>query len=278
MGAVYNVPLGGALITAELLYGSLTLPVILPALACSWIATAVSWVYLPTNATYVNVPSYPLHMSLVFFSLVAGPVIGLITVGYIRLIGWASHYRPVGRGLLVGPLVAFTVLGLVAVGYPQLLGNGKDLTHTSLVAVGGGSVVLLLVLVTLKPLLTALCLGSGATGGLFTPTLATGALLGVLLGKAWTQAWPGNAAGAFAVIAAAAMIGAAMQTPLAALALVIELTRTTDTLIVPMIAATALATVVVRYLDGYSIYSSRLPARNDARRSGSAATPAGERL
>jgi H+/Cl- antiporter ClcA len=69
-----------------------------------------------------------------------------------------------------------------------------------------------------------------------------------------------------------------MQTPLAALALMIELTRTTDTLIVPMIAATALATVVVRYLDGYSIYSSRLPRRSEPAPAESSATPAGERL
>ena len=278
MGAVYNVPLGGALVTAELLYGSLTLPVILPALACSWIATAVSWIYLPTTATYVNVPSYPLRPSLVVFALVAGPLIGLIAVAYIRLIGWVSYHRPSGRWLLVAPLVAFTVLGVVALGYPQLLGNGKDLTRTSLLAIGGGSVALLATLVILKPLMTALCLGSGATGGLFMPSMATGALLGVLGGKMWTHAWPGNAAGAFAVIAAAAMVGASMQAPLAALALMIELTRTTDSLIVPMIAATALATIVARYLDGYSIYSSRLPPRSDSRREETAATPAGERL
>ena len=278
MGAVYNVPLGGALITAELLYGSLALPVILPALACSWIATAVSWVYLPTTATYVNVPSYPLRSSLVVFALLAGPVIGLLAVAYIRLIGWASHYRAAGRWLLITPLAAFTILGLVAVAYPQLLGNGKDVAHTAFLATTGMTFALLLALVALKPLMTALCLGSGVTGGLFTPTLATGAALGVLLGKAWTLAWPGNAAGSFGIIVAAAMLGAAMQTPLAALALMIELTRTTDTLIVPMIAATALATVVVRYLDGYSIYSSRLPRRTDSRRSEEAATPAGERL
>lgn len=278
MGAVYNVPLGGALITAELLYGSLALPVILPALACSWIATAVSWVYLPTSATYVNVPSYPLRSSLVVYALLAGPVIGLLTVAYIRLIGWASHYRAAGRWLLVTPLGAFAVLGLAAAAYPELLGNGKDVAHTSFLATGGSTFALLLALIALKPLMTALCLGSGATGGLFTPTLATGAVLGVLLGKAWSLAWPGNAAGAFAIIAATAMLAAAMQTPLAALALMIELTRTTDTLIVPMIAATVLATVVVRYLDGYSIYSSRLPRRSDARRGEEAATPAGERL
>jgi chloride channel protein, CIC family len=232
---------------------------------------------LPTTPTSVNVPAYPLRSSLVFFALVAGPLVGLVAVAYIRMIGWFSYHRASGRWLLVAPLAAFTVLGVTAMAYPQLLGNGKDLAHTSFLAIGGG-VALLVVLVVLKPVMTALCLGSGATGGLFTPSLAAGAVLGLLLGKAWIQVWPGDALGAFAVVAAAAMIGASMQAPLAALALMIELTRTTDTLIVPMIAATALATLVARYLDGYSIYSSRLPRQTDSRREVSAATPAGERL
>jgi len=46
LAAVYNVPLAGALFTAEVLIGSISLPVILPALACSWIATATAWLYL----------------------------------------------------------------------------------------------------------------------------------------------------------------------------------------------------------------------------------------
>lgn len=278
MGAVYNVPLGGALITAELLYGSLTLPVILPALACSWIATAVSWIYLPINATYTNVPSYPLRASLVVFAVVAGPVLGLLSVGWIRLIGWVSHYRAAGRPLLVAPLGASTVLGIVALAYPQVLGNGKDLAHTAFLSRGHTAFALLLVLFALKPIVTALCLGSGVTGGLFTPTMSTGAILGALLGQLWVLAWPGSPVGAFAIVSATAAIGAAMQTPLAALALMIELTRTTDTLIVPMIAATVLATLVARYLDGYSIYSSRLPAGSSAQRRDAIDEPGGERL
>lgn len=262
MAAVYNVPLGGALITAELLYGSLSLPVILPALACSWIATAVSWAYLPISATYTNVPAYPLKTTHIVFALLVGPVIGIVAVGYIRLIGWVSHHQARGRPLLLAPLIAFAVLGLVAFRYPQLLGNGKDLTHHAFLGAGGETFGLLLALFALKPLVTALCLGSGATGGLFTPTMSTGALLGALLGSAWSLAWPGAPVGSYAIIGATAMIGAAMQTPLAALALVLELTHTVDTLIVPMIAATMLATAVARYLDGYSIYSSRLPAQS----------------
>lgn len=278
LGAVYNVPLGGALITAELLYGSLTLPVILPALACSWIATSVAWIYLPVSATYPDIPSYPLHASLVVFAVVVGPLIGLLAVAYIRLIGWVSHYRARGRWLLAAPAGAFAVLGLAAWHYPQLLGNGKDLAHSAFTAPGNQALLLLVALAILKPLATALCLGSGVTGGLFTPTLATGAVLGVLFGELWTIAWPGNATGAFAIIAAAAAIGAAMQTPLAALALMIELTRTSDTLIVPMIAATLLATIVARHLDGYSIYSSRLPARSAPERTTAPNEAAGERL
>ena len=82
----------------------------------------------------------------------------------------------------------------------------------------GGLASLLAALFLLKPLVTALCLGSGGTGGLFTPTLSTGAVLGGFLGSAWSLAWPGSPVGAFAMVGAVAMIGASMQAPLTALA------------------------------------------------------------
>ena len=52
LAAVYNVPLGGALFTAEILIGSISLPVMLPSIACSAIATPTAWIYLPDHATY----------------------------------------------------------------------------------------------------------------------------------------------------------------------------------------------------------------------------------
>ncbi len=55
------------------------------------------------------------------------------------------------------------------------------------------------------------------------------------------------------------MIGAAMQAPLAGLVLVLELTHSSFTLAVPMMAATLIAAFIVRQVDGYSIYSARLP-------------------
>ena len=271
LAAVYNVPLGGALITAEILYGSISLPVILPAVLCSWVATATAWIYLPDRATYAGVPNFRSSTSLMIWALLAGPAIGLVSAAYIRLIGWVSHHRATGVRAVAAPVLAFGVLGVIGIWYPQLFGNGKDTAGDAFAGVG--SIGLLLTLFALKPLVTALCLGSGASGGLFTPSLSTGAVLGGALGMAWNMLWPGAPPGAFALVGAASMLGAAMQAPLAALALLVELTGTGFGLMVPMAAATMTATAVAFYIDGYSIYSARLPARRPGGQPTSAGPP-----
>jgi len=72
----------------------------------------------------------------------------------------------------------------------------------------------------------------------------------------------GDTVGAFALVGAAAMIGATMQAPLAGLVLVVELTHGGLAIMIPMMAATVIATFLVRQIDGYSIYSARLPHRD----------------
>jgi len=257
LAAVYNVPLAGALFTAEVMVGTLALPVVLPALACSGIATAVAWIYLPAHATYLNIPAYRFTLPLLVWALLAGPVIGVIAAGYIRLIGWVSFYRFTGWRSIPAMVVAFGILGLIGFALPQLFGNGRDLANQAFLGLGGFGLLLLLFL--LKPLVTALCLGSGASGGLLTPTMSTGAAFGAAFGIAWNLLWPGSPAGAYALVGAAALLGAAMQAPLASLALVLELTHSGFQIMVPMLAATVTATIVSRYIDGYSIYSARLP-------------------
>jgi CIC family chloride channel protein len=259
LAAVYNVPLGGALFTVEVLLGSTVLPAVLPAITCSFIATLTAWAYLPAHATYVDVPAYHFSATIMVCALVMGPVIGLLSSGYIRLIGWVSYHRVSGLRMIPAMLAAFGLLGVIGFAYPQLFSNGKDMANDALI--GQGTLLALLALFILKPLVTALCLGSGAAGGVFTPTLSTGAALGAFVGLAWSHLWPGSPVGAYAMVGAAAMIGAAMQAPLAGLVLVLELTRSGFALMVPMIAATAIATAVSRYVDGYSIYSARLPAQ-----------------
>jgi len=262
LACVYNVPLGGAIFTAEVLYGSFALPVVLPSLATSLIATMVAWLYLPRGATYVDIPQYRFSGSLMVWSIVAGVLIGFLAVLYVRLIGWASHFRAKGPHIFWMMPIAFVALGVLGIWYPQLFGNGQGMAHDAFLGIGG--VGLLLALFALKPLVTALMLGSGAAGGVFTPFLATGALFGAFFGAVWIHMWPGTPVGAFALVGAAAMIGASMQAPLAGLVLVLELTHGGFSLVIPMMAAIAIATLLVRQVDGYSIYSARLPQRDSA--------------
>jgi chloride channel protein, CIC family len=198
-------------------------------------------------------------------------VIGVVSVAWTRLIGWTALHTVSGRRQLVAPLVAFLALALIGLRYPELFGNGKDMAHSAFL--GEYGIVMLLALFALKPVVTALCLGSGVTGGLFTPTFSTGAMLGGMLGGLWHLAFHGGSIAAYAVIGAGAMLGAGLQAPLAAIVLTIELTGSTLGLAVPILVATALATLTARYLDGYSIYSSRLPARQTP---GAAPTGGGE--
>ncbi|MYV46563.1 chloride channel protein [Streptomyces sp. SID2888] len=257
MACVYNVPLGGALLTLEVMLGVLSLRLALPALATSCIATAVGWILLPSGPTY-QLPDVPLSASLTLFAVLIGPFAGLLAVGWVRLIRIAHDLRPKGWRPLVAPLLVFTAVGALAVPYPQLLGNGKDIVQLTLGAQLAAPALVALLL--LKPIATAASLGSGASGGLFTPTIATGALLGALAGQGWTLAWPGAPAG-FAVVGAAAVLAAAMQAPVAAIVLMLELTRTIDALMVPLLLAVSGAMVVSRRLDTPSIYSVRLPAQ-----------------
>jgi len=256
LACVYNVPLGGAIFTAEVMLGSFALPVVMPALLCSLVATATAYLTLPTHPTYTDIPNFTTSPSLMVWSVLSGFAIGLLSVLYVRVIGWVSHRRAKGTQILwVMPLV-FAVVGLLGIKWPELFGNGKDMAHDAFFGVG--SIGLLAALWILKPLVTTATLGSGAAGGVFTPFLATGALFGALTGNLWIHVWPGSPVGAFALIGAAAMIGASMQAPLAGLVLVLELTHNGFALALPMMLATLIATAVSRQVDGYSIYSARL--------------------
>ena len=255
IGAIYNVPLGGALFALEVLLGDLSMALVLPAVVASMIATGVAWLIVPNEPTY-QVPAYALTVQQTVWAVLAGPVIGLAAVAYVRLIAWADARKPRGWRLLVVPIVVLTVLGIISLKYPQLLGNGKDLVQ--ILYTQQPAVTLLVTLAVLKPFATASCLGSGTPGGLFTPTIACGSLLGALLGRLWDSLWPGASIGGYALIGSGAVLAAATQGPVSAIVLLLELTRRIDSLMVPLMLAVAGAVWVARRFEWRSIYSGRI--------------------
>jgi chloride channel protein, CIC family len=85
MAAAYDVPLGGALFALEVLRGVFALRLLLPALACALIATVVSWIALPNRPTY-SIPTQPSSASIIVWALLAGPIAGIVSVLYVRMI------------------------------------------------------------------------------------------------------------------------------------------------------------------------------------------------
>ena len=95
MAAAYGVPLGGALFSLEVMRGMLAIRYVLPALFSSVVATAASWIALPDAPTYL-IPAYASSTSSVVWALLAGPIAGVVSVGYVRAVTWADRNKPQG--------------------------------------------------------------------------------------------------------------------------------------------------------------------------------------
>jgi H+/Cl- antiporter ClcA len=236
LAAVYNVPLGGAVFVLEVLIGSFSWPAAVMALTTSAIGGAIGWIGLGAESQYV-VPHFDLSPNLIGWSLISGPLFGLAAYGFVRLTSAARQHAARGRHLPILSLINFTVIGCIATYLPQLLGNGKG--PAQLGFDGQLTLGLAALLLVTKILITATTLRAGAEGGLLTPALASGALMAILLGGAWSLIWPGVPLGAFAIVGAAAFLGASMSMPLTAIVLVAEFTRIDHNFLVPIILAVA---------------------------------------
>jgi chloride channel protein, CIC family len=255
LAAAYGVPLGGALFSLEVMRGVLALRFVLPALMASVVATAVAWIVLPDAPTYV-IPAYASSASVIVFALLAGPIAGLFSVAYVRLITWAERHKPENWRRFLIPVAGLGLLGVISIRFPQILGNGRDVSQ--LAFVDQVPVVLLLTLLVLKPAATALCVRCGAPGGLFTPSLTVGALLGGVLGYAWSWLWPGVPLGLFAILGAGAVLAASTQGPISTVVLMMELTGRDRSFILPLVLVATSATLVARSIEPRSIYDARL--------------------
>ncbi len=255
MAAVYSVPLGGAVFALEVIRGAPALRLVLPALVATTLATLVALPVVP-NAPVYALPPIDMTWPVYIWALVVSPVLGLWSVVFVRAIAWADRARPTGWRRFVAPPAVFLAVGLISIPYPEILGNGQDLAETLFAR--GLPTLAVLILLPVRPLCTIGSVASGAPGGLFTPSLAAGALMGAALGEAWGAFVPGTHNGVFALLGAGAMLAATTQGPISSLILMMELTGQAREFALPMLIAIAGATLTARSIELRSVYEARL--------------------
>lgn len=234
LAAVYNVPLAGALFTLEVLLVSARWQCIIPAVFTSTLAAVVAWSGLGDEQQY-HVMAMQLSYSLVAWSIVIGPIIGVAAFCFVKVTSAAKKAAPKGALLIPLALVNFLMIGILAIPYPELLGNGKE--PLQLGFDGSLTIQLVATLLVLRFIITVTSLRVGAKGGLLTPGLMHGALIAILCGSLWNQYFPASPMGAYAIIGAAAFLACSMKMPLTAIVLVLELTGTNHDSLVPILFA-----------------------------------------
>jgi CIC family chloride channel protein len=252
IAAAYNVPVGGALFGLEILLGRIEIEMVAPMIVCCASATTVSR-WLSGNMTTYHVPPFHLGGPIVLAqSLLFGATLGAISALLLKGLRWFETVEEWNARLApFMPLFALGALGVASAWLPQLLGNGYDVADAALhhrLAVS-----LLVTLPILRFLATATCRAARVPGGLFTPMLSIGALIGGLIGEGICRVWPATSAGAFAVLGMGGLLAGTSRGPIASVVLVYELSYDYQ-LILPLVFTCGAAALVSRGLERGSLY------------------------
>lgn len=179
LGAVYAVPVAGALFAVRVMLGTWSPRALGAALVTSSLAVATGTV-VTRGQPALDWPIGDSVYVLTSHGLLMAPLALAVGLAFNRIMAAARPRGPMRTWLVVPALAAAgLVTGVCAYWWPELPGNGRSILTVSLA--GGMTLSAAAAILVLKPLLTALFLRAGGIGGMLTPALATGAAAGSLL-------------------------------------------------------------------------------------------------
>jgi len=254
----YNAPIAGAFFVAEIILGSIAMESLGPLVAASVAASLTARTFTDVHTLY-QVPQFVLSSPWEMVPyLTLGVLTGVLAPWFLRSLRYieklfSTRRWPVMIRLALGGLI----VGALAIRIPEVCGNGYSVVLDIL---NGHILWLPLILVMIaKWLATAASFGSGAPGGVFTPSLFMGASAGYLFGTSVHEIWPAGAVNpqAFALVGMGAFLSAAAQAPVMAVIMLFEMTLSYD-IILPLMSCCVIAYYVAKGLEGQSLYSESL--------------------
>ena len=273
IGATFNTPIGGLAFAIELMLPEIKARTVLPVTLAVAVATYIGRYFLGTMPAF-NIPALTVpdqhiaNPSILPFFIVFGVAIGLISALFIWALYWSEDQfelrfkNPYIRHVL-GMLTFGIIIYLMArqTGYYYIQGVGYATIEDILAGRLTGGMFLLL-LVGLKLLATCLTLGSGASGGVFSPGLFMGAALGGAIGGIVQWLFPdwGLNPALFAVAGMAGMIGSMTGAVITGITMLFEMTRDLNA-ILPMLLTVTVAYAVRQRIMPPTIYTLKLLRR-----------------
>lgn len=264
IASAYNAPVGGAMFVAEIVLGTIAMESFGPLVFASVMATIVARMFMGGDPLF-SVPKFSLVTYLEIFPYIAlGLLCGVMSPYFRGMLTESARFMgklpvPIFVRMLIGGLV----VGLLSVAVPDVWGNG----YNALGSILTSDVVLrgLLLLFVFKLVATAATVGSGAVGGVFTPTLLVGAIVGALIGEAVHETWPASTAPpqAYALVGMGAFLAATTHAPLMAILILFEMTLDYD-IVLPLMLACVTAYTASKAISPDSLYSSLVKTRGGA--------------
>ena len=259
IAAAYNAPVAGSVFAAQIVLGNFSMNLFAPLVLASVVATMVSRSFFGIEPQY-QVPSYVefTHVTQLPWFLLLGLFAGMLGAAFLKLLRHGELlFSRLQQPLYVRMALGGLVVGAIATGFPQVWGNGYGATNQILhdhYALG-----FLLGLFVAKLLATLMTVGSGAVGGVFTPTLFLGAGLGGVFGMLLHSAHlaEGLPTPAFALAGMGSVLAATTHSLLLAMIMVFEISLN-YTLMPPLMVACAVSTLVARRLHPDTIYTEPL--------------------
>jgi CIC family chloride channel protein len=259
-GAIFQIPLGGAIFATEILYrDDFETEALVPAILSSVTAYSIFTTIHGQGHLLATAEEYPFEPeALPLYAIMA---VGLALFGVLWVkVRHGSRDRVFARLNVPGwarPAVGGLIVGLMALAVPQVLGAGYGLAQGAIlnaewIPEGNWGWVMLLGLAVAKIIATSASLGSGGAGGEFGPTLVIGGLVGGAFGLIFDLAVPSWAPdpGSFALVGMGAMLGGVAHVPISSLILVCELAGSYD-LLVPLMLAEGITFVLLRRVHLY---------------------------
>ncbi|MHB8632781.1 MAG: chloride channel protein [Thermoplasmatota archaeon] len=268
LGATFNAPLTGLLFTLEVILLEFRTLSFVPLVISSVIGTTVGRAFLGDNPTFQfphNLFTFSSAWELGLYALL-GVLAGGVGLVLLWLYQAAERFPlPAKWPAFATPIVGGVLLGAVGLVEPRMFGVGYETVNAIFNNQFGGieaALLLLGAILLLKPLAVVITLRSGGAGGVFSPTLFEGSVVGALFGYGVAYAFPSLHANpaAFALVGMVAVFAAVTRATLTSIVLAMEMTHSFG-VVVPAMLACVIADLLAWAKHPGSLYTAKLQAK-----------------